>query len=231
MRFLSLIIALMCLVSTPAKADNMPAYWLWAGHSIADIPEASVLYIYQGNIRSIDEKLRFESKGVHPHPLGARPIMLVFRLYGSFPDTQQLARLTKNLAKRWEKHGAKVIGVQLDFDAATSKLDQYADFLELARQALPPELRLSITGLGDWTTLENPTPLKRLTTIADEVVFQMYQGATAFPDKTNYIAALEKTGIPYKLGLLASDDFAYIETSLQKSPAFKGIILFPDAKP
>lgn len=231
MRFLGLVLALVCLSSVPSQAGEEPAYWLWAGHNVQAVPESSVLYIYQGNIRATDKGVTFHSKGMHPFPLRNRQIFLVFRLYGAFPDAHDVVKLYKNLATRWEQHGPKVLGLQIDFDAATSKLGPYADYLEVLRRTLPDDKKLSITGLGDWTSLENPAQLKRLTNIADEVVFQMYQGKTAFPDKSTYIRALEKTGIPFKLGLLANDNPAYIQTGLEKSRGFNGLILFPDAAP
>ena len=45
---------------------------------------------------------------------------------------------------------ARIVGLQLDFDAPTRLLPQYAQTLRHLRALLPPHTKLSITGLPTW---------------------------------------------------------------------------------
>uniref|UniRef100_UPI001F156C72 DUF3142 domain-containing protein n=1 Tax=Pseudomonas viridiflava TaxID=33069 RepID=UPI001F156C72 len=61
--------------------------------------------------------------------------------------------------QRWRDAGNPVVGIQIDFDARTQYLHEYADFLRDLRQRLPAELRLSITGLMDWSSNADPAAI------------------------------------------------------------------------
>ena len=54
------------------------------------------------------------------------------------------------LYEGWRAAGARVAGIQIDFDAATRQLDRYGNALQQLRRALPPGCKLSVTGLLDW---------------------------------------------------------------------------------
>lgn len=47
---------------------------------------------------------------------------------------------------------SNIVGVQLDLDVPTRLLPKYAEVLRQLRRSLPPETKLSITGLPTWTT-------------------------------------------------------------------------------
>ncbi len=51
---------------------------------------------------------------------------------------------------RASNHRTRVAGLQLDFDAPTRLLPQYATTLRRLRELLPPSIKLSITGLPTW---------------------------------------------------------------------------------
>src|SRR5262245_7402197 len=85
--------------------------------------------------------------------------------------TQVLAALA-----RWRAAGNKVVGLQIDFDAGTRHLENYAGFLADLRRRLPLDCRLSITGLLDWSSNGDPAGLQALAGTVDEIVLQIYQG-------------------------------------------------------
>ncbi|HEX4945186.1 MAG TPA: DUF3142 domain-containing protein [Blastocatellia bacterium] len=58
---------------------------------------------------------------------------------------------------------ARVVGLQLDFDAPTRLLPQYANTLRHLRELLPPNIKLSITGLPTWANSHDIKPV--LTTV------------------------------------------------------------------
>ena len=70
--------------------------------------------------------------------------------------------------QRWRDAGNPVVGIQIDFDARTQYLNEYADFLRDLRQRLPKDLRLSITGLMDWSSNADPAAIAQLKGVIDE---------------------------------------------------------------
>ena len=56
------------------------------------------------------------------------------------------------LMQRWDAAGNTVVGLQVDFDAATYHLADYA-FLRQLRQQLPQRFALGVTGLLDWAKM------------------------------------------------------------------------------
>lgn len=81
-----------------------------------------------------------------------RPLWLVVRLDGQLAQWDHAAvslRLQQQL-QRWQAAGLPVIGVEIDYDAATARLPEYQHFLQQLRQQLPTSLQLSITALPAW---------------------------------------------------------------------------------
>ena len=78
--------------------------------------------------------------------------------------------------QRWQTAGNHVVGLQVDFDAATHQLTDYARFLQQLRQQLPAEFALGVnrtTGLGKTGDVATLNALA-----VDELVVQSYQGVT-----------------------------------------------------
>ena len=72
---------------------------------------------------------------------------------------------------------ARVIGLQLDFDAPTRLLPQYAQLLRRLRELLPPDAKLSITGLPTWAYTKE---IKEVLAVVDFWIPQCY--GTKLPD-------------------------------------------------
>jgi Protein of unknown function (DUF3142) len=64
-----------------------------------------------------------------------------------------------------------IVGLQLDFDAPTRLLPQYASTLKRLRELLPPNTKLSITGLPTWV---NSRDLKAVLAAVDFWILQCY---------------------------------------------------------
>jgi hypothetical protein len=75
---------------------------------------------------------------------------------------------------------ARVVGLQLDFDAPTRLLPQYATTLQRLRELLPPNIKLSITGLPTWA---NSSDLKAMLATVDFWIPQCY--GTTIPTHVN----------------------------------------------
>lgn len=201
-------------------------YWIWAGIRERDVPVGQDYYVYQGQFSTKQGVVDYERLGLHPYPLQARTVVLVYRMVGDFVAPEDILSVFQEQVARWQRHGVSVVGMQIDFDSATSKLLLYGDFLQRLRAAIPNHYRLSITGLGDWILYGDEDALKKISGSVDEIVFQLYQERKAIDSADSYVRELENFSFPFKVGLLSGvQDEASVRTLL-KNKNFKGIIYF-----
>ncbi|EEW1720672.1 DUF3142 domain-containing protein, partial [Escherichia coli] len=102
-----------------------------------------------------------------------RPVWLVARLDGQLTrlNNQQIIQHIQQTLREWQKAGITLVGVEIDYDAPTAKLEEYLTLLSKLHQTLPTNIKLSITALPTW--LESPH-LARLLRIADTSVLQVH---------------------------------------------------------
>lgn len=208
-----------------ARADDQ---WLWAGHSIDPTTVSEqTLYIFQGHVRAAGPSITVERQGLFPHQTNARGVWLVYRL-ATLQSPDAFASHAVSQLRRWETAGNSVAGLQLDFDAPTAKLKVYQSYVHDVRAALPPAYQLGVTGLLDWAANADPAALAALGRDADEVVFQMYRGTRPVKDLDQYVAAIAKLSVPFRIGLLASMREGFAElTEVRANPRFRGVVIFP----
>lgn len=117
-------------------------------------------------------------------------------------------------AERAARDGARVRGLQLDFDSPTRLLPRYAEILRRVRARLPGETQLSVTGLPTWMDSQ-----PRLAEVLDAVDFwipQFYGAqipdtlAQAIPitsprEVARDVARAREFGRPFYAGLAAYD--------------------------
>jgi hypothetical protein len=140
-----------------------------------------------------------------------------------WPDGATAAIAAK--ADRWAAAGTHLAGVQVDFDARTRHLDDYARFLANLRRGLPARYKLSITGLMDWSANGDPATLRALRGTVDEVVIQTYQGRRTIWGYERYFERMRGFPIPFKVGLV--ENGRWIEPGgLSAEPNFKGYVVF-----
>ncbi len=210
------------------RAQDYDAFWLWAGVKPQPaLATAQTLYILQGQVAApgnADGEGRLIAQGgAIPHLTRSR-IWLDYRahtlrwapaVYGEI-----LARL-----RRWRAAGNPVVGLQIDFDAHTRRLGEYATFLADLRSRLPADCRLSITGLLDWSSQGDSAALDALGGVVDEVVLQTYQGRHTIPSYQAYMASLDRLTIPFRIGLAEGGDWS-APPSLAANPWFRGYVVF-----
>lgn len=211
----------------PARYD---AFWLWAGVSPQPVlARARNLYLLRGQIgppaRGPGPAVMIAQGGATPHvrTSGTR-VWIVFRAHTLDwpPATYDL--VLAELA-RWRAAGDDVAGVQIDFDARTRRLGQYAVFLKDLRTRLPADCGLSITGLMDWGRQADPAALGALAGAVDEVVLQTYQGRSTLPDYPVYLARLGRFPIPFRIGLVEGGAWR-APPGLEANPNFRGYVVF-----
>lgn len=205
-------------------AERYDSFWLWAGVKPSEaLRRARTLYLLDGE-RLARSGGRFEPRRAGIPRLPATDVWLVVRSDTmDWPDGAIDDLAVR--ADRWAKGGSRVVGVQLDFDARTRHLDQYAAFLADVRKRVPRRYKLSITGLMDWSANGDPKSLATLAGTVDEVVIQTYQGRDTIPGYEAYFERLASFPITFKVGL--AEGGYWIEPSgLAANPNFKGYVVF-----
>lgn len=221
---------MMLLVGQTQAADTVnprqhQAFWLWSGVKASDaLQNAQIVYLHQGEVLTRSGNVVFQRLGLPVSRLTFPSIWITVRFTGLDVPEDIPARIVR-LMQRWEAAGNKVVGLQVDFDAATYQLTDYARFLRQLRQQLPQAFSLGVTGLLDWAKTGDITTLNTLP--VDELVVQSYQGRHTVENYQDYLPALTRLQIPFKLGLVqAGSRDLKAEAQLEKSRWYRGSVVF-----
>jgi hypothetical protein len=219
------IVLASCTAAPSRRVDpaDYDAFWLWAGVTPRPVlKRAKTLYLLAGEIRR--DTGRFVSLRPGTPHLPAPEIWLVVRVDTLDWQPETIAQILA-AARQWQAAGNLLAGVQIDFDARTRHLDQYAAFLRNFRAALPKPLRLSVTGLMDWSANGDPAALQALAATVDEVVIQTYQGRQTIAGYDRYFARIGRLHIPFKIGLVQGGEWRE-PAGLARNPFFRGYAVF-----
>ena len=227
--FLSLVLLVLNTASVCAEAVRAEAYqeyWLWAGvpHR-PELAHAKTIYLLQGEIApgpSGGAYVKYQG-GAQPGPHGPA-LWLVYRVRTLDWSPGILSSINRRL-ELWRPHAGELKGVQLDFDASTAHLADYARFLREVRASLPPDCKLSVTGLMDWASQARPEDLDQLSGAVDELIFQTYRGRKTVNDIEAYLKRVDRLHIAFKLGLAEGAEWVS-PNNVQKNPYFKGYVIF-----
>src|SRR4051812_23972820 len=156
--FLAALIALVLAPSVagaaPTEAAQYDAFFLWAGVKPQPVlGQARSLYLLQGQVEADPVRLVAQRPALPRLP--ETEVWMVVRVETLDWPPAVYSQVLATLA-RWRAAGSRVAGLQIDFDAGTRHLENYAGFLSDLRQRLPQDFRLSITGLLDWSSHGNP---------------------------------------------------------------------------
>ena len=213
-------------------AADYDAFWLWAGVTPPPVlATAKTLYLLHGQvsapIHATGPARLIAQGGSTPHLQASVPGRTAWIVYRAHTLDWPPAIYDQILAEwaRWRAAGDPVVGIQIDFDAHTRHLGDYARFLADLRKRLPPDCKLSITGLLDWSSQGDPTALEQLSGVVDEVVLQTYQGRQTIPGYTAYLARLDRMKAPFKIGLVEGGEWT-APPRLATNPWFRGYVVF-----
>lgn len=209
--------------SPPVDPRAYDAFFLWPGVTAPDwLGQAREVYVLAGEVRHRPGS-RFEPLRAVPRVSGPA-LWLVVRAE-RLDWSEAIYREVLRTLALWEASGNRVIGLQVDFDAATRGLDRYAAFLAGLRRRLPGRWKLSITGLMDWSAGGDPQALAGLAGTVDEIVVQTYQGRRTIPGYEAYLASLRRLGMPYRIGLVEGGEWRE-PAGLADDPQFRGYAVF-----
>lgn len=209
------------------NAQHYQQFWLWGDISTAPyLTQAQQLYILQGEIRLSKTKLESHlmPQGISVQQLAPQKIWLVFRIHHLNLSPDNIKMMMQRL-DAWKNAGNSVQGIQIDFDSKTKNLKQYAEFLQMLRKKLPQHYQLSITGLLDWTNVQETQILTLLRQNINELVIQSYQGSTTIPNYNAYLKRISAMQLPFKIGLVQHGVWQK-EHPIETHPNFKGYVVF-----
>lgn len=205
-------------------AGRYDAFWLWAGVRPQPVlRSARRVYLLAGEVNPGPPVRLFAQRAAVPRIVGPE-VWMVVRV-GTLHWTPLVHRQVLAQLHRWRASGNRVVGVQIDFDARTRHLDEYAIFLADLRQRLPTDCRLGITGLLDWSANGDPAGLDALAGTVDEVVLQIYQGRHVIPGYSAYLANVRRLKVPFRIGLLQNGEW-HAPAGLEANPMFRGYVVF-----
>ena len=206
------------------RAENYSAFWLWAGvQPQPALKQAKEIYILAGEVTGQTRLHIISQRSAVPHLNGLNAWM-VYRAQTIGWNEAIIDEILDHI-KTWDVASNSIEGLQIDFDAGTKHLDQYASFLAKVRTRLPQQYHLSVTGLLDWSAAGDPKGLQALAGVVDEVVLQIYQGRHVIPGYRAYLAKLHGLNVPFKIGLLQGGDWIAPD-QLKQNPMFKGYVVF-----
>ena len=212
-------------VQAAVNAAEHRAFWLWSAVRPQPVlAKAESLYILQGQISERLGQTRFIPQGISTPRLRHGKVWLTYRVE-TLVWPEPVFRTIEQQINRWKKQGNPIVGIQIDFDARTLRMQQYVSFLHTLRQQLPAQYALSITGLLDWSNHSSPDVVNQLSDVVDEVVVQTYQGKQTIKNYAAYLPRLAQLRIPFKVGLVQHGEWQapdYLETA----PFFRGYVVF-----
>ena len=210
----------------PALVDaaRYDAFWLWAGVRPQPVLDrARRVYLLMGQVESRPTVRLVAQRPAVPRVTGPE-VWMVVRVETLRWTPLVHAQLLAQLA-RWRAAFNRVAGVQIDFDARTRHLGEYATFLADLRRRLPRDCRLGVTGLLDWSANGDPAGLDALAGTVDEVVLQIYQGRHVIPGYSGYLTKLDRVKVPFRIGLLQGGEWQ-APARLASNPRFRGYVVF-----
>jgi hypothetical protein len=207
----------------PVDPRSYDAFYLWPGVTPPRDTHPRLLYLLDGEVRR-GGAVRFDRLRWGVPQLSGTPVWLVVRVDRLDWDAGTYAALFGELG-RWQRAGNTVLGLQIDFDAATKGIGGYRQFLAGLRARLPAQWHLSITGLMDWSAHGDPHELLALRRVVDEVVVQTYQGRATIPGYGDYFRQMREFPIPFRVALVQGGTWAP-PPDLRREPAFKGYVVF-----
>lgn len=216
-------------ISHCAQTSVNPAdythFWLWGGVGLpASVQQVQGLYLYQGEFTRRGGALHWVKGGQPLARLQVPMLWLTVRLESLALSEAQLAALAR-LPERWARAGNPRVGLQIDFDAASYRLDRYATLLKQLRARLAPGYMLGVTGLLDWAQTGSVAQLNQLP--IDEIVIQTYQGRHTIAAYASYLEALQGLTRPFRLGLVQGGDWQPCQQQrLAQNRWYRGEVIF-----
>ena len=212
------------VIAAPVNANNYDSFWLWSGVKTQKVlQKAKTVYLLNGQIEAGRNVVLTAQRPATPHVKNAK-VWIVYRV-ATLTWTPKIYEQINAHIKKWRAAGNDVVGIQIDFDAKTARLGEYARFLKGLRTHLPANCKLGVTGLMDWGANANAEDLIMLSGVVDELIIQTYQGRHTIPNYQNYFTNINRIKIPFHIGIIQNGEWEE-PIGLSQNPNFKGYVVF-----
>lgn len=207
-----LVVVLICVVgffvwqyTFKASVKTTTEFWIWQEIDMQYANQADGVVLMQGEFKLQGDQVIFEKKGLTPHQINhVGEVSILLRAY-DLPSASVFIERVDRLLVGWKKTGAKISGIQIDYDSPTDKLSEYQAFLKQL-SAYYGKSFLSVTGLASWLG-EHITEVNALGEVVDYVAIQFYQLHLPVPNAKEYFNKLDGLTINYKVGVTTSAEF------------------------
>jgi len=211
------------------RAEDYSSFWIWGGvRSQPALSRAESLYVLQGEVTERNGRHRagpvLVPQGMTVARFWKSRVWLVYRA-NTLRWTPHIILAVILRLRQWRLSGNPVAGLQIDFDVGTRYLREYVVFLRQLRAQLPADYQLGITGLLDWSANGDIETINQLGDVVDEVIVQTYQGRETIPNYNDYLPALRRLSIPFRIGLIQNGNWQAPE-DLESNPWFQGYVVF-----
>ncbi|WP_120498614.1 DUF3142 domain-containing protein [Kiloniella sp. EL199] len=178
------------LFCSPVCAQDLIVdHWVWAGQSLNDRDQNQQKFIdscemlelacQKGEIRVLVRSWGHENgqKSTPHHSPKSFPdtekIILTYRMEKQVSNREIVAFINRDI-NIWKRAGRNIVGVEIDYDSPSSKLDDYRDWLQAVTKQMPEDVSISITGLPTWYE-DNRQAAKKLAVVVAEVSLMFYR--------------------------------------------------------
>jgi hypothetical protein len=210
---------------TTVIANRYDSFWLWATvRSQRVLDTAKSVYVLALALEEWRGATTLAAQRQAMPRIHNIDIWMVVRVE-TLKDTDRFIAPMMRVIDSWEKAGNRVVGMQIDFDAGTQGLANYAAFLRKVRRQLPERYKLSITGLLDWAPNGSSDGLRALRDVVDELIIQTYQDRDTLADAERYLSAANRLPMPFKIGLVQNGRLPDMKGA-DKLPNFEGYVVF-----
>lgn len=231
----------------PARSVWTTGFWFWGGSSDAVAASADALDVLFVQVGTIHRGPRGEwpAYGRLPDRLPtAREYWLVFRVNEPVVPTAApgLPDRVDELLIEARRRKLSVAGIQLDIDAPTRLLGDYATFLRDVRTKLPAGVKVSITALLDW--FRGGTAIASVIREVDEFVPQFYDAPApgsygdlrdltiaARIDPATWGPVFNRFGKPFRVGISSFGRARYVPPEGGSGGSWRTAMTLRDATP
>ncbi|WP_085901341.1 DUF3142 domain-containing protein [Kiloniella majae] len=178
------------LFFSPVYAQDLIVdHWVWAGQSLDDKDQNQQKFIDNCETLKLTCKVGVTRVLVRSWGYDTGQKSIPHQSPKSFPNTEKLIltyRMEKRVGAReivafinrdiniWKRAGRNIIGVEIDYDSPSSKLNDYRLWLQTVKNQIPADVSIRITGLPTWYE-DNRKGAKKLAATVAEVSLMFYR--------------------------------------------------------
>ncbi|KKJ75958.1 hypothetical protein WH95_15440 [Kiloniella litopenaei] len=211
----------LCVFLFPSFANTQDLiidHWVWAGQTLDDKNHQEQKFlencqIFKITCRAGEVRVLVRSWGhqtshksiPHQSPRyfqDTEKLILTYRMENRI-NVREISAFINRDINIWKRAGRHIIGIEIDYDSPSSKLDVYRAWLIDLKKKIPADISVRITGLPTWFE-DNRSDAKKLAAVVSEVSLMFYRQKQT-PITDHLLDAIKKVN-NIRYGFLCNDD-------------------------